>query len=135
MALKGALYGIQIGSDFIECEMDCEIAVNRELLPTSNETSGQAKSFRYGYYEWSFTVNAKAFYGATQGSFNKIIKAQVQGTPIKAYLKARQSSTQQISLGGNILIPNSLITFPSKGQATATFTFQGSGILEGVNNL
>lgn len=127
--LRGNLYGVRIGNEFISCELNCEITITREMINKTGSWSGQAKAFRYGYYEWSITCDARSFLGSIGSSLNNLLDAQLNGVILDVFIDARTSNTQSFQLGGKVLIPALSIAFPNNGYSTFNITFQGTGDL------
>lgn len=128
-ALKAVLYGIRVGNDFVNCEIDSEITITRDMLNKSGSHGGAYKHFRYGYISWSISMSAKSVISILKGSFNNLIDAQLEGRELEVFLSARQSNIQQVDIGGTVLIPSISLSFPNSGASTHSVTFQGTGVL------
>lgn len=127
--LRGNIYGVKVGDDFVSCELGCELSITREMINKSGSWSGQSKAFRYGYYEWSITCDGNSFLGAIQSSLNNLMEAQLAGIELDVMISARVSNTQQFDIGGKVLIPKLSVLFPNTGMSTFNVTFQGTGDL------
>lgn len=129
MALKGVLYGVKVNEDFMECEIDCELTITADMVNKSGSHSGRYRHYRYGYISWSITCNARAVLGILNSSSNSLIESQLEQRELEVYISARQSNTNVFDIGGTVLIPNQVLSFPNTGFASHNVTFQGSGPL------
>ena len=127
--MKGNMYGIRVGDDFIPCEISCEITITREMISKTGSWSGQYRAFKYGYADWQITLDAHSFLGVVGSSLNSLIDAQLGGVILDVYISARQSNVEEFDIGGSVLIPAMTITFPNTGKSTFNVTFQGTGDL------
>lgn len=129
MALKGILYGIRVGTDFIPCEISCELSINRDIINKSGSHAGKYRSYRYGYIDWGMTCESKAVISLLQSSTNNLINAQLTGVDMEVFISARQSNVQEFVIGGNVLIPSQVLNFSNTGYASHNITFKGTGLL------
>lgn len=127
--MEGRLYGLSINGDFVNCELSCDLTVTRDMVNKSGSYGGASRQYRYGYYNWSITLEAKSIISTLSGSFNNILSAQLAGQELDVYIMARVSNIQEVSIGGKVLIPNFNLTFPNTGSSRYSVTFQGNGDL------
>lgn len=128
--MQGNAYGIKLGDDFIPCEISCELIINREMINKSGSGSGKFRKYRYGYIDWSVTMDAKSVISILSGGINNLITSQLGGQELELMITARVSNVDPFDVSGTVLIPNLSLTLGGTGQSTHSVTFQGSGALQ-----
>ncbi len=142
--LHGKLYGVRVvgnsgsSGDFLNCEIESSISIQRNLINKSGSHSGKYTHKRYGLINWSITANAKSIFSLLNGSLNNLIKYQLDGNvELEVYISARTSNTQSFDLGGKVLIPSININFPNTGSSKFDITFEGNGelLVDGIHDI
>lgn len=128
--MQGNAYGIKLGDDFIPCEISCELIINREMINKSGSGSGKFRKYRYGYIDWSVTMDAKSVISTLSGGINNLITSQLGGQELELMITARVNNIQPFDISGTVLIPNLSLSFSGNTPSTHSVTFQGSGELK-----
>lgn len=128
---KGKLIRLKIDGDYIPCELSCEINVNQEVLPVTNNTQGRAKSFIRGYYEWSVTLESN-FTSINNKSASQILLGKIlldgDGS-VGLEIVSHDTSGMPFILMGNVIPTTWNLSAGASGLATNNTTFQGNGEL------
>lgn len=127
--LRGELYGIRIGQDYLPCEIDCEITITTDMIEKSGSHGGRYKHFRAGYINWAISANARLVLGLLQSNSNALLEAQRNGLELEVFISARQSNTNTFDIGGTVLISSQQLSFGNRGFASHNLTMQGTGEL------
>lgn len=127
--IPGRLLGLQIGGIFISCEVSCDFNFQSDMLPASAIDSAGWREFIAGIRSWTMSVSGQLLAEAVGADFKTVINAWISRLPIFLIWGTRPTATTQLSISGGALVASGSATGPSKGNASWTVSFQGTGEL------
>jgi predicted secreted protein len=128
--IPGRLIGLQIGGIFISCEVSCAFNFQSDMLPASAIDSAGWREYIAGIRSWTMSVDGQLLAEAVGADFKTIMNAWIARLPLFLVWGTRLSATTQLSISGAALVSTGGATAPSKGNATYTVSFQGTGALQ-----
>lgn len=126
MARKGNDILIYSGGTLIAGTRSNEIQTDAELIEVSSATAGQWRSFITGRKQWSISV------GFLILQESRVAEVLNVGNTVTLSLCIRTGSTVTQWLTGDAIIQTCKIAATRGSLATGSFTFRGTGALEGV---
>lgn len=127
--IPGRLLGLQIGGVFISCETSCSFNCSKDMLPASAIDSAGWKEFISGIKTWTMSVDGQLLAESAGADFKTILNDMFNDIPVLATIGTRPSATTQLTISGLALASQTGFTGPSKGKASWTANFQGTGKL------
>lgn len=128
-ALSGQLIGLQVNGIFISCEVSSDFNFQVDMLPASAVDSAGWREYIAGIRSWTMSVNGQLLAEAVGADFKTIMNAVFSRLPVLLIWGTRPSATTQLKLQGSAYPSTGNATAPTKGKATYSITFQGSGAL------
>jgi predicted secreted protein len=125
--ISGRLLGLQVGGVFISCEVSSEFNCNIDMLPASAIDSEGWKEFIQGIRSWTVNVSGQLLVEAVGADFKTLMNAVYTRLPVFVMWGTRPSATTQMSISGDAFPMNLNATGASKGAASWSVSFQGTG--------
>lgn len=127
---EGRQIRLSVDGDFVNCETNCELTVNRDTLGKSDNTTGQFRKYREGYIDWTMSVDARSIISSFKGGFNKVLTKMILGGNITVEMSITIDNDKIMSIKGQAFPMNFTLTNPSVGFSTYNVVFRGTGELE-----
>ena len=128
--IAGNLLGFKANGAFANCETQCSIKFDRDLLPASAEDSGNWKEYLYGIRGWSISVDGNLLLEAVPNDIKTLLRTgYFRDFPTYVQFSTAEGSNLELIYSGNALFQSGSITAPGQGKANWTVTMQGTGAL------
>lgn len=127
--IDGKLIGMRIGIDFVPCEVSVTLNFEVDKLNTSSSANGDWEHHRNGYKKWNASVDGRLLVNSTEGSFNSLMDAYLNDTPLAIAIENRDPNGQPIRIWGEATIQQGTLEGASLGKATWQVQFRGNGPL------
>lgn len=127
--IQGRFMGVSVNGVFISCETESSMQFEREMLPASSVSSGDAKEFIQGKYSWSVTVSGNLLKREAGADFKTIYETFLRKEMVMIQFRTRPVVDQFLIFEGNAFVQLGNVTAPNRGRSNWSVTFQGNGIL------
>lgn len=128
--VSGKIIAVKVDGSRVDCEMECSLTIDNELMPRNSKTSGAWRKNLEGYKSFGLSVNSAVTKGSGAGS-------------MKGLLSKARALNQIVTLDwatidgdmifrGDARISTLDIASPSDGVAMVNATFVGEGELQEI---
>lgn len=129
--VDGKLIAVKVDGSRVDCEMDCVISIDNELMPRNSKTSGAWKKNLEGYKSFSIAVNSAVTRGQGAGSLRGLLtRARAQNSVLTVDWA---SSDGEMVFRGDVRIGALEVSSPADGIATINANFVGEGELKEIS--
>lgn len=128
--VNGKLIAVKVDGARVDCELDCVLSIDNELMPRNSKTSGAWRKNLEGYKSFAVVVNAIVTKGQGAGSLKGLL-ARARALNSVVTLDWASFDGDMI-YRGDARIRTLEISSPSDGFATINANFVGDGDLKEI---
>ena len=128
-SIKGDLMGVSVDGNFIACEIDAEMMLDKQLIPVLSRDDGRYNEYVPGKRDWQVTVNMGLLLDEAAQDAKSLYKAWDEDLDIIVQFRTRLAAHRFLIFEGKGLVRSLGMQVPRGSRSTATAIIQGNGAL------